>query len=89
MIYNIRQKGSAAAYFSEFDQVASKLNWEDENAFAEIFYNGLKKTVRQEMMNPPKKYKDMVNEAIKIDNRLYKLRIKDRPRDSRRPYYRT
>ena len=46
VIYHIRQKGSAAAYFSEFDQVASKLNWEDENAFAEIFYNGLKKTVR-------------------------------------------
>ena len=40
-------------------------------------------------MNPPKKYKDIVNEAIKIDNRLYELRIEDGPRDSRRPYYGT
>ena len=76
-LYNVRQKGSAAMYYSEFNQIATKLRWEDEDAFAEIFYNGLKKEVRQEMMDPPTTYKDMVDEAIKIDNRLYELRMEE------------
>ena len=76
-IYNIKQKGSAASYFSEFHQVATKLRWEDEDAFAEIFYNGLKREVRQEMMDPPTKYKTMVDEAIKIDNRLFELKVEN------------
>jgi hypothetical protein len=76
-IYSIKQKGSAAQYYSEFHQVASELNWTDEDAFAEIFYNGLKKSVRQEMMDPPNTYEKMVEEAIRIDNRLWELRLED------------
>lgn len=77
-IYTLRQKGSAASYFSEFQKVAKDLSWEDEDAFAEIFYNGLKDSVRQKMMKPPTTYKDMVAEAIDIDNRLYELSIENR-----------
>ena len=29
------------------------------------------------MMNPPRKYKAMVNEAIRINNHLYELREED------------
>jgi hypothetical protein len=29
------------------------------------------------MMKPPETYKEIVEEAIKIDNRLYKLRIEE------------
>jgi hypothetical protein len=76
-IYGVKQQGSAAEYYSRFHHVASKLRWEDENAFAEIFYNGLKTAVRREMMDPPKTYKKMVDEAIKIDNRLHELRAED------------
>ncbi len=83
-IYKIKQKGSAAMYYSEFQQVASKLNWEDEDAFAEIFYNGLKESVRKHMMDPPVKYKKMVDEAIKIDNRLYELRVENGEPDNQR-----
>jgi hypothetical protein len=81
VIYTIKQRGSAAAYYSEFNQVARKLNWEDDDAFAQIFYNGLKESVRREMMDPPTDYRDMVDEAIKIDNRLYELKLE---RDGRR-----
>lgn len=77
-IYTLRQKGSAAAYFSEFQKVAKDLSWEDEDAFAEIFYNGLKESVRQKMMTPPTTYKEIVDEAIRINNRLYELSIENR-----------
>ena len=79
-IYNIRQRTSAANYYAEFDQVASKLGWADDEAFAEIFYNGLKDSVKEHMMDPPKDYKDMVDEAIKIDSRLFELRMERHPR---------
>jgi len=74
-IYTLKQTGSAASYFSEFQKVAKELRWEDEDAFAEIFYNGLKESVRRQMMKPPATYKGMVDEAITIDNRLYELRL--------------
>jgi hypothetical protein len=54
------------------------LNWDDDDAFAEIFYNGLKESVRKNIMDPPVKYKDIVKEAIKIDNRLYELSLENR-----------
>jgi hypothetical protein len=76
-IYRIKQTGSAAAFFSEFQRIAKDLRWDDEDAFAEIFYNGLKPEIRRHMMNPPTTYKKMVDEAISIDNRLFELRQED------------
>jgi hypothetical protein len=76
-IYTLGQTGSVTAYYSEFQKLAKELNWKDENAFKDIFYNGLKGEIRRKMMKPPEIYKEMVEEAIKIDNRLYKLRMEE------------
>jgi hypothetical protein len=73
-INNIRQKGSTAAYYSTFQQVASKLTW-DDHALAAVFYNGLNDAVKDKMTDPPEDYKELVDEAIKIDNRLFERRI--------------
>lgn len=73
-IFTVRQTTSAAAYFSEFQKIAKDLTWENDDAFKDFFYNGLKESIRKEMMEVPTTYKEMVEEAISIDNRLHELR---------------
>lgn len=76
-IYTLKQTGSVANYYSEFKKLAKELEYKDENVFKDTFYNGLKKEVRQEMMERPETYKKMVDKAIELDNRLYELRMEE------------
>jgi len=64
-------------YYSEFKKLAKELEYKDKNVFKDTFYNGLKKEVRKEMMERPETYKRIVNKAIKLNNRLYELRIEE------------
>jgi hypothetical protein len=74
-IHSLKQTGSAALYFSEFNQLASKLDW-DENALGSAYYTGLKDVVKDRMIDgAPDTYKELVDESIKIDNRLYERRL--------------
>lgn len=75
VIYQIRQKGSAAQYYAQFKQVASKLKWED-NALKAAYYAGLKDEVKDKMIDDvPTDYPEMVEKSIEIDNRLYERRL--------------
>ncbi|SLM35925.1 Zinc finger, CCHC-type [Lasallia pustulata] len=74
MIHQVEQRGSAAQYWSQFQQVASKLAWSDEVLLA-IFYAGLKRDIKEKMINnKPTTYQTMVQKAIDIDNELFELR---------------
>ena len=74
-IHRIKQKGSAAQYYSQFNAVASKLHWNDE-AKGSAYYEGLKDAVKDQMIDDvPDTYKELVAESIKIDNRLYERKI--------------
>jgi hypothetical protein len=74
-IHRIKQRGSAAQYYSQFNAVASKLDWNDE-AKGSAYYEGLKDAVKDQMIdNVPNTYGKLVEESIKIDNRLYERKI--------------
>ena len=73
-IHHIKQTGSAAQYYSQFQQVAAKLKW-NTAALGAIYYAGLKDQVKDEMIDMPDTYQDMIDESLKIDNRLYERRI--------------
>jgi hypothetical protein len=74
-IHRIKQRGSAAQYYSQFNAVASKLSWNDV-AKGSAYYEGLKDAVKDQMIdNVPETYKDLVEESIKIDNRLYERKV--------------
>ena len=74
-VHRIKQTGSAALYYSQFNAVASKLSWNEE-AKGSAYYEGLKDVVKDHMIdNIPATYQALVEESIKIDNRLYERRI--------------
>lgn len=74
-IHDLKQKGSAAKYYSQFKQLVAKLDWNDDAKHAS-FYHGLNDQVKEKMMpSPPEGFDQLVDEAIQIDNRLYELRM--------------
>jgi Retrotransposon gag protein/Zinc knuckle len=85
-IHQIKQTGSAAQYYSLFQQVAARLDWDDK-ALAAAFYNGLKDHVKEKMDEPPEEYQDLVGKAIKIDNRAFERRMEKKGRTGYVPYY--
>ena len=73
-LQSLKQTGSATKYASEFHQLSSRLSWEDK-PLAALYYAGLKYEVKKEMMPEPKEDLDeLIEDSIKIDNRLYELR---------------
>jgi hypothetical protein len=86
-IRQLRQKGSAATYYSEFLQLASRLDW-DDSAKASAYYMGLSDAVKDQMIpTPPTELQELIDKSIKIDNRLYERRMEktgyyDRPRQN-------
>ncbi|SLM37547.1 Retrotransposon gag domain [Lasallia pustulata] len=55
LIRQLKQKASTAQYYAEFQQLASKLDWND-NALGSAFYEGLKDIVKDNMEDPPDTY---------------------------------
>jgi hypothetical protein len=79
---HLRQTTSATAYASEFQQITSHLDW-DEDAYVAIFEDGLREEVKDELVrvDRPTDLSRMIELAVKINNRLYEQR---RERDNTR-----
>lgn len=75
-IQNLRQTGSAATYTAEFQQYCGKTDWEDAALKAQ-YYRGLKDFVKDEIARSdrPDSLDDMIELAIKIDNRNYERNL--------------
>ena len=68
-IYQLRQTGSVSAYYSIFQQVALHLDWDEDKALQDIFYQGLKIEVKAKIVVPlPMTLIEVVDKAIKVDN---------------------
>ena len=77
LIRQLKQKASTAQYYAEFQQLASKLDWND-NALGSAFYEGLKDIVKDNMEDPPDTYQALVEKSIRVDNRLFERRMEKR-----------
>ena len=84
-LMQLKQKGAASRYASEFKQIASKTEWRDEDALMTLFYHGLRDEVKDEICREdrPEEFDDYVTMAIKIDNRLYERRLEKRGRQEK------
>lgn len=84
-IQRLTQTGSAATYSTEFFQVASMLDWNDESLKAQ-FYTGLKADVKDALAllpQDPANLQDMSNMAIRLDNRIHERRMEpNKPKQS-------
>jgi hypothetical protein len=71
-IFSLRQKGSASSYISEFQRNSTLTQW-DDHALAAQFYRGLKEGIKDEIarVGRPHTLKEMMDTALRIDNRLY------------------
>jgi len=71
-LQRLHQTKSASIYTSEFEQLASKLNWGEEALMAR-YYEGLKEHIRYELirMDQPLTFAALAQQAIRIDDRLY------------------
>jgi hypothetical protein len=71
-LFVLHQKGSASSYISEFQRHATLTNW-DDHALAAQFYRGLKEGIKDEIarVGRPHALKEMMDTALRIDNRLY------------------
>ena len=68
-IHQLRQTGSASAYYSTFQQVALRLDWDEDEALRDMFYQGLKMEVKAKIAVPlPTTLIEVVDEAIKVDS---------------------
>ena len=78
-IRNLRQRGSASEYATQFRQIMPRLGWDSEPMMAQ-FYEGLKDEVKDELVkeNRPDDFADYVAMAVRIDNRLYERRMEKR-----------
>ncbi|KAM5353667.1 hypothetical protein ACJ41O_000317 [Fusarium nematophilum] len=91
-IHELRQTRSAAVYAATFRLISSKLEWEDE-PLMEIFYQGLKDEVKDELYKAdrPDTLTEYIAMAVKIDERQYERRKEKAAHKGRRttynPYY--
>ena len=79
-IQKLRQTKSAADYTTEFQQYKTLIDW-DDNALMRMYRQGLKPAVRMELMRSGSSLKtlnELINEAIRVDNELYKLKLEER-----------
>jgi Retrotransposon gag protein/Zinc knuckle len=75
LLNGLRQTTSVANYWNDFEKHAIQTDF-DDNTLSTIFKRGLKFTVKQELMRTgtsTEKYRDLVNEAIRLDNELFEL----------------
>ena len=68
----MKQTQSAMVYGSRFKTLAYTIKWDDA-AFASKFYEKLKNKVKDAMvaMDKPKSLENMINIAVKIDDRQH------------------
>ena len=75
-LYELRQRGSAAEYLTQFQQHSTLLDW-DDSAKASKFYHGLKDSIKDELarIGRPNNWDELTQAAIRIDNRLFERAI--------------
>lgn len=80
----LRQTQSVGFYTSEFQRIASILQW-DNKAFVFAYYNGLKEVIKDEIsrVGRPSDLNDLVHLATQIDGRLFE-RLRERHFDGQR-----
>jgi hypothetical protein len=79
-IQKLRQVRSAADYTTEFQQYQTLIEW-DDTALMRMYKQGLKPAVRMELMRSGSSLKtlnELINEAIRVDNELYELKLEER-----------
>jgi hypothetical protein len=79
-IQTLRQTHSAADYTTQFQQYATAIEW-DDNALMRMYRQGLKPTVRRELMRSGATLETLdalMAEAIRLDNDLYELALEER-----------
>ena len=79
-IQTLRQTLSAADYTTQFQQYATAIEW-DDNALMRMYRQGLKPTVRRELMRSGTQIDNLdslMAEAIRLDNDLYELALEER-----------
>ncbi|KAH8193756.1 hypothetical protein TruAng_012078 [Truncatella angustata] len=79
-LIQLKQKGFASKYASEFKQISSRTTWSDNDALMTLFYAGLREDVKDEVAKEdrPEEFDDYVERIVKIDNRLYERRLEKR-----------
>jgi Retrotransposon gag protein len=72
----LRQTGSATEYASKFQQISSRVEWDDA-ALNATFYTGLKDHVKDKIarMKRLEELAEMIDTAIRIDNRVYERQM--------------
>jgi len=76
-IRSCRQTTSVGEYAARFQQINSHLTW-SESAQAAQFYYGLKDIIKDDIAHldkRPENVPDMIQAAVRIDNRLYERRM--------------
>jgi hypothetical protein len=79
-IQQLKQTRSAADYTTEFQQYKTIIDW-DNNALMRMYRQGLKPTVRRELMRSGSNLEtldELMREAIRVDNELYELMLEER-----------
>jgi len=68
----LRQSGAVSVYAAEFRRLSSIAKW-DNKALTFHFYNGLKDSVKDELVRDvrPEKLDDLITKSIRIDDRIY------------------
>jgi Retrotransposon gag protein len=88
-LQNLRQTGSTIEYISKFQQVSSRVEWDDVVLIA-TFYIKLKDHVKDKIscIKRLEELINMINTAIYINNQMYKRQLeRTRGRTSFQPYY--
>jgi len=74
----LKQTTSTAKYAAEFQAISSNLPW-NENALYSQFYEGLKKSIKDEVIKfPPKMLRELIALATRIDNHQHQHRKPER-----------
>lgn len=79
-IQNLRQTKSAADYTTQFQRYAELVQW-DDTALKRMYKQGLKPTVRAELMRTGVAITDvqsLYKEAIRLDNQIYELALEEK-----------
>ncbi|KAL8318171.1 hypothetical protein RB597_001547 [Gaeumannomyces tritici] len=74
-LLQLRQKGAASTYVSEFQRLVNKLDWTDQTKITH-FYAGLRDDVKDEVskIERPGNFSDYVTLAVRTSDRLYERR---------------
>ncbi|KAL8422456.1 hypothetical protein RB596_002963 [Gaeumannomyces avenae] len=83
-LLQLKQKGAASVYVSEFQRLVNKLDWTDQTKIAH-FYNGLRDDVKDEVskVDKPKAFSSYITIAVKTSNRLYERRLEKKGQRTR------